>query len=146
MPGRFSEREAIHVAADADALASELSFRVPALCCGVNGERISHGQPASVSATHSVPQSSHAVAEPSLVNPFQLQPHTMRKEPLPGADDRREDQRLKLVNKTSPQGVLGEPGHIDGDVGAGVARLSRHTRSGSDSRWMRVRTLRGSAQ
>src|SRR2546425_13331983 len=37
---------------------------------------------ASVSATDSVPQNDHAVAEPVLVNQFQLQPHTIREEPL----------------------------------------------------------------
>ena len=35
---------------------------------------------ASVSATDSVPQNDHAVAEPLLVNQFQLQPHTIREE------------------------------------------------------------------
>jgi hypothetical protein len=42
------------------------------------------------------------VAEPVLVNQFQLQPHTIREEPFSGADDRRADEHLKLVNKTSP--------------------------------------------
>ena len=47
---------------------------------------------ASVSATDSVPQNDHAVAEPVLVNQFQLQPHTIREEPFSGADDRRADE------------------------------------------------------
>ena len=57
---------------------------------------------ANVSATDSVPQNDHAVAELVLVNQFQLQPHTIREEPFSGADDRRADEHLKLVNKTSP--------------------------------------------
>ena len=57
---------------------------------------------ASVSATDSVPQNDHAVAEPALINQFQLQPHTIREVPFSGADDRRADEHLKLVNKTSP--------------------------------------------
>ena len=52
----------------------------------------------SVSATDSVPQNDHAVAEPVLVNQFQLQPHTIREELFSGADDRRADEHLKLVN------------------------------------------------
>ena len=57
---------------------------------------------ASVSATDSVPQSDDAVVEPALVNQFQLQPHTVREEPFSAADDRRADEHLKLVHKTSP--------------------------------------------
>ncbi len=57
---------------------------------------------AGVSATDSIPQTDHAVAEPVLVKQFQLQPHSIREEPFPGADDRRADEHLKLVNKTSP--------------------------------------------
>jgi hypothetical protein len=36
-----------------------------------------------------------------LINQFQLQTHTIREEPFPGADDRRADEHLKLVDKTS---------------------------------------------
>jgi hypothetical protein len=56
---------------------------------------------ASVSATDSVPQNDHSVAESMLVKQFQLQPHTIREEPFSGADDRRADEHLKFVNKTS---------------------------------------------
>jgi hypothetical protein len=56
---------------------------------------------AIVSATDSVPQKDDAVAEPVLVDQFQLQPYTIREEPLSGADDRRTDDHLKLVHKTS---------------------------------------------
>ncbi len=53
---------------------------------------------ASVSATDNVPQKDHAVAEPVLVDQFQLQPHTIREEPFSGADDRGADEHLNFVN------------------------------------------------
>jgi len=57
---------------------------------------------ASVSATDSVPQKDDAVAEPVLVDQFQLQPHTIREEPFSdAADDRRTAEHLELVHKTS---------------------------------------------
>jgi hypothetical protein len=37
--------------------------------------------PSLRSATHYVPQKDHAVAEPVLVDQFQLQPHTVQEEP-----------------------------------------------------------------
>jgi len=58
--------------------------------------------PSPRSATDNVPQKDHAVGEPVLVDQFRLQPHTIREEPFSGADDRRADEHLKLVNKTSP--------------------------------------------
>ena len=58
--------------------------------------------PSLRSATDNVPQKDHAVAEPVLVDQFRLQPHTIREEPFSGGDDRRADEHLKLVNKTSP--------------------------------------------
>jgi hypothetical protein len=51
--------------------------------------------------SNSVPQHERAVAEPVLVDQFQLQPHTIREEPFSVADDRRPDEHLKLVHKTS---------------------------------------------
>jgi hypothetical protein len=39
--------------------------------------------------------------EPVLVDQFQLQPHTIREEPFPGAELRGADEHLELVNKTS---------------------------------------------
>jgi hypothetical protein len=54
------------------------------------------------SATDSVPQNDHAVAEPELVDQLQLQPHTIREEPFSGADDHWANDHLKLVDKTSP--------------------------------------------
>jgi len=40
---------------------------------------------------HSESDCSDAVAEPVLVDQFQLQPRTIREEPFSGADDRRTD-------------------------------------------------------
>jgi len=57
---------------------------------------------ASVSAADSVPQTDHADAETAIVNQFQLQPHIIREEPFSGADDRRANEHLDLVNQTSP--------------------------------------------
>jgi len=45
-----------------------------------------------------VPQKDHAVAEPVLVDQFQLQPHTIREEPFSVADDRGVDEHLNFVN------------------------------------------------
>jgi hypothetical protein len=58
---------------------------------------------ASVSATDSVPQNDHAVAEPVLVNQFQLQPHTIREEPFSGADDRRADDARARLPRNRPR-------------------------------------------
>jgi hypothetical protein len=57
---------------------------------------------ASVSATDSVSQNDHAVAEPALFNQFQLQQHTILEEPFSPADNRRADEHSKLAYKTSP--------------------------------------------
>jgi len=50
----------------------------------------------------------HAVAEPMLVDQFQLQPHTIREEPFSGADNRGADEHLNLVNKTSEISLLSQ--------------------------------------
>ena len=63
---------------------------------------------ASVSATDNVPQRDHAVAEPVLVDQFQLQPHTIREELFSGADDRGADEHLNLVNKSSEISLLSQ--------------------------------------
>ena len=55
----------------------------------------------SLSATDSVPQNDHAVAEPVLIEQLQLQPHTIGEESFSGAEYQREDDHLKFVNKTS---------------------------------------------
>jgi hypothetical protein len=57
--------------------------------------------PSLRSATHNVPQKDHAVAEPVLVDQFQLQRHTVQEEPFSGADDREADEHLNLVNQIS---------------------------------------------
>jgi len=75
---------------------------------------------ASASATDSVPQNDRAVAEPVLVNRFQLPPHAIREERFQRRRAQADDH-LKLVNKTSPERVRGEPGPINGNVVAGVA-------------------------
>src|ERR1700722_8538117 len=54
------------------------------------------------SATDNVPQKERAVAEPVLLDKFQLQPHTIREKPFSGADDRGADEHLNFVNSTSP--------------------------------------------
>jgi hypothetical protein len=56
---------------------------------------------ASVSGTDSVPQKDDAVAEPVLVDQFQLQLHTIREDRFSGADDRGADEHLNCVNQTS---------------------------------------------
>lgn len=40
-------------------------------------------------------QDEHAIAEPALLEQFQVQPHAVRKEALSAADDRGTDDRLQ---------------------------------------------------
>jgi hypothetical protein len=54
----------------------------------------------------SVPHNDRAVAEPVLVNRFQLQPHTIREEPFSGADDRRAEKTAG-VNRCPPVNCVG---------------------------------------
>ncbi len=86
------------LAAGCTDLNCSLDQRILAFCPHLDSVAVT----ASVSATDSVPQKDHAVAEPVLVNQFQLQPHTIGEEPFSGADDRRAEEHLNLVNKTGP--------------------------------------------
>jgi hypothetical protein len=60
------------------------------------------------SAADSVPQDDHAVAEPALLDQLQVQPHTVREEPLSPAHDYGADDHLELVDKTAPYRLRGE--------------------------------------
>jgi hypothetical protein len=63
-----------------------------------------------------IPQDEHAVAEPALLEQFQVQPHTVREESLSTADDRGADDYLELVYQTSSYRLRGEFGAINADV------------------------------
>src|SRR5215510_2209254 len=96
----------------------------------------------SVSATDSVPQNDHAVAEPVLVNQFQLQPHTIREEPFSGVNDRMGRRTFEARQQDQPLTRAWRPGSINGDVVAGVALEPPHY-VGIELASIRVRTLRG---
>jgi hypothetical protein len=63
------------------------------------GRLHARGKPTS-SPADAVPQDEHAVAEPTLLEQLQVQPHAVRKEPLSAADDHGADDHLELVDKT----------------------------------------------
>src|SRR5262249_17592760 len=50
--------------------------------------------------TGGVPQNDHSLAEPSLLDQLKVQPHTIWEEAFSAADDHREYDHLKFVNKT----------------------------------------------
>jgi hypothetical protein len=55
------------------------------------------------SAADGVPQNDDSIAEPSLLDQVQVQPYTIREEPLSASDDDGADDHLELVDKTGPR-------------------------------------------
>jgi hypothetical protein len=60
------------------------------------------------SAADGVPQDDHTVADPTLLDQRQVQPYTVRKEPLSAADEHGANNRLELVDKTRPYRLCGK--------------------------------------
>src|SRR5688572_12817363 len=73
------------------------------------------------SAVDGVPQDDHAVAEPALLDQLQVQPHTVRKEPLSATHDHGADDHLELVDKTGPYRLRGEFRTVNRDVVLGAS-------------------------
>ena len=69
-----------------------------------------------------MPKDDHAVAEPTLLDQLQLQPHTIGEEPLAPTNDHGADDHLELADKTGPDRLRGQFRTVNRDVmlGAGL--------------------------
>lgn len=56
------------------------------------------------SAADGVPQNDHALAEASLLDQLQIQPHAIREKPFSAADDHGADDHLELGNDKPNRG------------------------------------------
>ena len=61
-------------------------------------------------------ESDHTVAEASLLDELEVQPHTIREEPFSAADDHRADNHLELVDQTRSYRLRGEFRTVNSDV------------------------------
>jgi len=82
----------------------------------------------------------HAVAEPALVQQFQLKVETGGQRVRPAAHDDGVEEEVQLVHQAGCERARREPRTPDGDVPPRTF-FSRRTASGSNSRSSRVRAL-----